>query len=116
MKIICVIILFVFIIFLIFQGLNPKARFASWRMFTKCPRAFFNMNHNGKSIEIWDVFPHSNLAINYNTIFLILHFLKKDYPNLSGSITLFEYPLVLKIKIEQCEVIQVRRRHVRLYN
>ena len=113
MKITCIIILFVFIVFLIRQGVSSKAKFASWRMFTKSPRAFFNINHNGKSVDIWDAFPHSNLAINYDNIYLILRFLKQNYPNLSGSITLFEYPLILKIKVEQCEIIQVKRRHVR---
>ncbi len=113
MEIICIIIIVLFIIFLIWKGLSPNARFASWRMFTKSPRAFFDMKQNGKSVEIWDIFPHSNLAINYNTISVIIRFLKKNYPNLSGSIILFEYPLILKIKIENCEIVQVRRKNVK---
>lgn len=115
MDIIKATIFLIFLGFLVYQGLSPSARFASWRMFTKSPRAFYNLKSKEKELKIWEALPHSNLAVNLNAVFLIIAFLKEKYPDLSGTITVVEFPVIFKVRIKECDILNVRRRYVRRF-
>lgn len=87
---------------------SAKIKFASWHMFTQVNRILFYLKQDDKNFNVWDILPHSHIAMDLEELAFFLEFCKFEKNIiLNGKIIYINGFVIKKYKITNSHITKL---------